>query len=156
MNLDEVEQSTDRLRELSQLAARLRSQRGELAQPPIKYIRSISDLERENEELRKKYNAALSLLVRYRNLAREAVARGDQYITLPASPKPQIQTRKNLLKRYLEVNSKSSGDSENFGLAESMNSNGRFEKPIETPDRVEEISALLKSIQRPTLPIGRS
>ncbi len=160
MNYKQVEESAERLRELSGLAARLRSQRAmvepaepvSVTEPPS----TLEELQRENDHLRKKYQKALVLLSKYRALCGAPV-----HPQLPNPPSVPSDTppgpRRSLLSRYLEVHSLKSGEEDMFGLAESMNSaGGGFGcHKGEEPERIEEISNLLKSIQRPVLPIAR-
>lgn len=180
MNYKQAEESAERLRELSSLAARLRSQRSaepppeplkkapltnptmkDTSQPsveqptqPVSASRTMEDLILENELLRKKYNKALLLLSQYRRLlgVETPSAPADQ---APPDTPPPPGSRRNLLKRYMEVHSLKSGEEDMFGLAESMNSGGFGKPTTDEPDRVEEISSLLKSLQRPVLPIGK-
>ena len=81
--------SENRLRAMSQLTERLKENRQERTGT----IRTLADLERENEELRLKYSRALQLLSIYKSRAEQALADPDKGRLSPVSqPVPSVKT----------------------------------------------------------------
>ena len=159
-----------RLREISELAARLRSQRSvQKPQPsptpqPDTLIKRIEHLERENAELKLKYNKALQLLSQYKTQTElrlnRAADRGDVSPLYDDSPVPG-DSKKQLVRRYLEVHRSSDKTTSDpvLDLAETLNSRDHIFHPDNEDVPIEEISLLLKNNLKnsiPSLPIGRS
>jgi FtsZ-binding cell division protein ZapB len=117
----------ERIHQITLLASRLKEKKNQGHDKVFENSprqQRIHELERENEELRNKYNRALTLLSMYKDRTRDFIdSKGVQAPVeeKPEEVKPQVVNKRSLLMRYMELQE---GDKSHRDRSSSSESRG--------------------------------